>query len=173
MNTPADSLLDTVTRTAINPALNLLPAAMDSPAARVQMLAVGLQESSFTTRRQAGNGPARSLWQFEEGSQAKGGGIWGVYQHDASRFWLKQLCDARNCPFVPGSIYARIETDDVLAAGLARLLIFTDAAPLPALGEVAAAWDLYAKRTWVPGKPRPVDWPSNYARALHFVRGGA
>jgi len=171
MNTPADSLLDTVTLTAINPALKLLPIAMDSPAARVQLLATGLQESSFTTRRQAGNGPARSLWQFEQGSQTNGGGIWGVYLHDSSRYWLKQLCDARSCPFVPASIYSSIETDDVLAAGLARLLIFADRGPLPALGDANAAWDLYAKRTWLPGKPRPADWPGNYVRALRFVRG--
>ncbi len=173
MTTIADSLLQSVTSTAINPALKLLPSAMDSAAARILMLAIGLQESGLTVRRQRGNGPARSLWQFELGSQTRGGGVWGVYQHDSSRYWLKQLCDARSCVFAPTSIYSTIEADDVLAAGLARLLLFTDRAPLPAVGERGSSWTLYSKRTWVPGKPRPDDWPANYLRAMCFVQGAA
>ncbi|AQQ35098.1 hypothetical protein [Burkholderia cenocepacia] len=173
MTTTADTLLQSVTTTAINPALKLLPPAMDSAAARVLLLAIGLQESGLTVRRQHGNGPARSLWQFELGSQMRGGGIWGVFLHDSSRGLLQRLCDARHCAFTPTSIYAAIEIDDVLAAGLARLLLFTDRLPLPAVGDVSGSWTLYAKRTWVPGKPRPDDWPANYLRAMRFVQGGA
>ncbi|HDR9585231.1 TPA: hypothetical protein QDC22_007535 [Burkholderia stabilis] len=173
MDTTADSLLQSVTTTALNPALKLLPPAMDSAAARVLMLAIGLQESGLTARRQLGNGPARGLWQFELGSQARGGGVWGVFLHDATREQLRHLCDARKCAFSPTWIYSAIEIDDVLAAGLARLLIFTDRAPLPAVGDVANSWTLYAKRTWVPGKPRPGDWPENYFSAVRFVQGTA
>ncbi len=173
MNTTPDPLLQSVTTTAINPALQFLPPVMDSAAARVLLLAIGLQESGLQSRRQLGNGPARSLWQFELGSQLRGGGIWGVFLHDSSRGLLQQLCDARHCAFTPSSIYSAIEIDDVLAAGLARLLIFTDRAPLPALGDVDGAWVLYSQRTWVPGKPRPADWPNNYARAMRFVQGVA
>ncbi|OMG90710.1 hypothetical protein [Achromobacter xylosoxidans] len=50
--------LDTIVTDAINPTLALLPAAMDTPAARVMLLAIGLQESRFVRRRQIG-GPAR------------------------------------------------------------------------------------------------------------------
>lgn len=167
-----DALLAGVTRAAITPALQLLPAALDTPQARVMLLAIGLQESQLTHRRQLGGGPARGLWQFERGSQARGGGVWGVVLHDASRYWLAQLCAARGCLFTADAIYARIEQDDVLAAGLARLLLFCDRAPLPALGATSAAWQLYAKRTWCPGRPRPDEWPENYRRALAFVQGG-
>ncbi|WP_175716568.1 hypothetical protein [Burkholderia anthina] len=173
MNTTADSLLQSVTTTAINPALKLLPSKMDSAAARLLLLAIGLQESGLTARRQFGNGPAHGLWQFELGSQARGGGVWGVFLHDSSREYLRQLCDARSCAFTPASIYSVIEIDDVLAAGLARLLLFTDRAALPAVGDVGGAWTLYSRRTWVPGKPHPDKWPDNYARAMRFVQRGA
>lgn len=170
---PADTLLADITASAVTPALQLLPQAMDSAIARHLLLAIMLQESEGTARRQFGNGPARSLWQFEPGSKQLGGGVWGVYKHKASRYWLNQLCEARGCPFEPQAIWARIETDDVLAAGLARLLLFTDAKPLPTRGQVDAAWQLYARRTWVPGKPKPEKWPGNYARAARFIWSAA
>ncbi|WP_185950009.1 hypothetical protein [Bordetella trematum] len=50
---------------AINPALALLPPGMDTPAARVMLLSIGLHESRFLHRRQLGNGPARGLWYCE------------------------------------------------------------------------------------------------------------
>ena len=57
------------------------------------------------------------------------------------------------------------EWDDVLAAAFARLLLFTDPAKLPKLGDADGAWQLYL-RTWRPGKPHPHTWPDLYAQAL-------
>ena len=43
---------------AIEPALRLLPAALDTPEARVMLIAIGLQESRLVHRRQlVGNPP--------------------------------------------------------------------------------------------------------------------
>ncbi|MNO67320.1 hypothetical protein D3C76_581250 [compost metagenome] len=142
---------------------------MEGPQAVTMLLAIGLQESGFATRRQYGNGPARGLWQFELGTQAGKGGIWGIYLHSASREHLRALCGKRGVVFEPGAIYRQLEHDDVLAAACARLLLWTDPAPLPELGSPAASWNLYA-RTWRPGKPHPEKWPSNYAKALEVVR---
>lgn len=150
---------------AIIPALQLLPPTMDTLQARVMLLAMGLQESAFAARRQKSNGPARGFWQFELGTRQSRGGVWGVYLHDASRLLLERLCEARNVSFEPAAIYRAIETDDVLAAGVARLLLFTDPHQLPAVGEVQDGWDLY-DRIWRPGKPHPDKWPANYARAV-------
>ncbi len=83
--------LKTITETAITPALALLPATMDTPAARVMLLAIGLQEGRFMHRRQIG-GPARGFWQFEKGTRASRGGVWGVFLHAASRDHLATLC---------------------------------------------------------------------------------
>lgn len=162
--------VDEITRLAISPALQILPAAMDSPEARVMLLAIGMQESRLEHRRQLGNGPARGLWQFELGTKASRGGVWGVFLHDASRYWLDKLCAARGVAFNPEHIYPALERDDVLAAGLARLLLFTDPARLPAVNDEHAAWALYL-RTWRPGKPHESTWAKFHREARAYVDG--
>ncbi|AVO56155.1 hypothetical protein [Ectopseudomonas mendocina] len=147
---------------AIAPALALLPARMSSIEAEVMLLAIGLQESRFKHRRQIG-GPARGFWQFE-----RGGGVVGVLRHAASREHAVRICDKRGVSPVPEQVYQRLEHDDVLAAAFARLLLWTDAWSLPALGETSRAWDLYI-RTWRPGKPHRSTWDSLYERALAEV----
>ncbi len=86
--------LDQITDHALRPAMALLPARMDTSEARCMLLAIGLQESRFVHRRQIG-GPARGFWQFERGTPASRGGVWGVFLHAASRDWLAELCRAR------------------------------------------------------------------------------
>ncbi len=135
------------------------------------LFAIGLQESRFEHRRQllkkAGVlqpiGPAKGYWQFE-----RGGGCRGVVEHAASRYWMSRLCSERKCDFNATSIWNAIETDDVLAAGAARLLLFTDPKRLPALGDANGAWNLYI-RTWRPGKPHRASWDALYAEALEAV----
>lgn len=156
----------------VAPALGLLPANMRSAEAVVMLCAIALQESRLAHRWQVVDanrpqvkGPARGLLQFERGTRASRGGVWGVYLHDASRKPLEDLCRARGCNFDPDAIYAQIEVDDILAAGVGRLLLWTDPKPLPAIGQAQAAWDLY-QRTWRPGQPHPETWPGRYARAV-------
>ncbi|MDQ0084597.1 hypothetical protein J2W35_004966 [Variovorax boronicumulans] len=138
-----------VIKTAINPALAILPQAMDTPKARVIVLTTGAHESKYKDRVQVlnggGRGPAMGFWQCE-----RGGGVKGVYTHPASTGHLHNLCAARNVPFDIPTIWATLETDDVLAAGVARLLYYTDPAPLPATDDTEGAWKLYL-RTWRPG----------------------
>lgn len=148
-----------IIKTAINPALAILPLSMDSPKARVMLLATGLQESHFDHRRQMGNGPARGFWQFE-----RGGGVKGVFTHPASTGHLHNLCQARGVPFDIPTIWATLETDDVLAAGVARLLYYTDPAALPAADDAEGSWKLYL-RTWRPGKPKPDTWGAYHQQA--------
>ncbi len=144
--------LKTVNDKAIGPALALLPAKMDSAAGRIQLLATGLQESRFLHRRQLVGkpprpaGPAKSFWQGEEG----GGMVHGVRLHVATRDLAAQLYCARNVEANDTAIWNAIEFDDVLAAGLARLLLWSDPRRLPRLGDEEAAWALYV-RTWRPG----------------------
>jgi hypothetical protein len=154
-----------VRKTAIEPAMVLLPERMDTPEALVMMLAIGLQESRFLHRVQMGNGPARGFWQFEEW-----GGVRGVIQHGASRTHIPTVCQA--CGVYPRSqenIYRNLATNDVLAAAFARLLLFTDPNPLPELGEVNEAWEYYI-RNWRPGKPHRQTWDTLYSTALKEVR---
>ena len=52
--------------TIIDPALRILPPMMTSDAAKAMLLAIGMQESRLTHRKQI-VGPAMGLWQFERG----------------------------------------------------------------------------------------------------------
>jgi hypothetical protein len=154
---------------AINAALAALPLPMDSLAARVMLAAIGLQESRFTHRFQVvagkprAKGPARGFWQFE-----RGGGCVGVLNHAASRYWMRIVCAQRGCKPTPAALWRAIETDDVLAAAAARLLLFTDPKRLPPVGDDAGAWALYM-RVWRPGKPHRNSWPTLYAQAMQYV----
>lgn len=154
---------------SINAALTLLPAAMDTPEARTMLWAVGLQESRFTHRFQVvagkprAKGPARGFWQFE-----RGGGCAGVLRHQASRYWMFRVCAQRGCKPTPDALWRAIETDDVLAAAAARLLLFTDPRRLPLVADEAGAWALYM-RVWRPGKPHRHTWPAFHAQAQEYA----
>ena len=159
-------ILDAVTRTAINPALRMLPVKMDTPEARVMLLAVGLQESRFQYRYQkiVGKpyikGPARGYWQFEEG-----GGVKGVLNHGVSKQHAERVCMLKGIILDQQFIWVNLETDDVLAAAFARLLLYTDPRALPALNaDPDEAWDYYV-RNWRPGKPHRGTWDPFLAQA--------
>jgi hypothetical protein len=172
----------TVRRSIIEPALLLLPAKMESPHAIVMLLAIGLQESKFEARRQlihktidgvktlVPEGPATSFWQME-----RGGGVHGVLSHEKTAKLAAALCAKRNVKATDRAAWEAIEHDDILAACLARLLLYTDPFPLPDLGDEASAWALYL-RVWRPGAHARGDatqraalrkkWTGNYAGAL-------
>ena len=68
-------------------------------------------------------------------------------------------------------VWTALETNDVLAGVFARLLLWTDAKPLPAIGDEQGAWAYYL-RNWRPGKPHPQTWPGFYRQAVEFVTKG-
>lgn len=141
---------------------HLLPAKFDGVQARVQLLAIGLQESDFKHRLQQG-GPARSYWQFEQG-----GGIQGVLSHPASKAYARAFCGLRAVAPVASDVYGAFLRDDLLACAFARLLLWTDAAPLPVLGDREGAWQYYL-RNWRPGTPRREHWDEHYVDAMNQV----
>lgn len=161
-------------RAIVWPTLMLLTPRLRSPQAEVMLLATAGQESSLANRYQvvAGRpgvrGPARGLWQFELGSERLGGGVWGVAKHSASAMALRALAAVRRVDPTPLAIWRALEFDDVLACGVARLLLWTDPKPLPPLGDRAGAWNYYLD-CWRPGKPHLPRWPRNYDRALAAV----
>jgi hypothetical protein len=171
---------DTLLARVVRPALNQLPAYMRDVRAEVGLVAISLQESNLEHRwqvidpaRPLVKGPARGLWQFERGTRASRGGVWGVFLHPASRPHLERVCAHYRVDFAPASIYAAVEVDDEFACCVARLLIFTDALPLPATDDRAGWWKLYRERCWRPGKPHPAKWPRNFELARGAVLGGA
>lgn len=149
----------TVMAQGIIPGLALLPDTMDKPAARLQVLVTAMQESKLKDRRQIvwviehGQrvlrplGPAKSLWQAELG----GGMVAGVRTHVATAPHAARVYAARGIKTVSNkAIWDAIENDDVLAAALARLLVYSDPLAVPDPGNEEAAWRFYL-RTWRPG----------------------
>ena len=147
---------------SIEPALALLPAKMTSDKARVMLLAIALQESRLTHRKQIG-GPAKSFLQFESG-----GGVRGVMSHSASSTPAQIFCQSLSVPFDRHAIFQSMEFNDVLAFGLGRLLLYTDPKSLPEIGDAQGAWDLY-QRVWRPGKPHRQTWDEMYKTAVSAV----
>lgn len=166
--------LSEIRERAIVPALAMLPARMRSDEAQIMLLAIGLQESRFVYRRQMNNGPARSFWQGERG----GGMVQGVRTHEATEKYATLFYVARGVEPNNEAIWKAIEHDDVLAAGLARLLLWSDPGRLPSTTDVEGGWKLYLK-TWRPGAydrgtaeqraELRAKWGRNFAAAVREV----
>jgi hypothetical protein len=138
-------------------------AAASTPALRTLLLSTAGQESDWKYRRQIG-GPARGFWQYE-----KAGALRGVMRHVATQARVKRLTDALCIHLDEGSLFEAIAWNDHLATAFARLLLWTDAAPVPSMGEEQIAWAYYL-RNWRPGKPRPQAWPGIYQQACEAVQ---
>ena len=151
-----------LTVVGINPALSLLPPIMESREARAMLLAIALQESALSHRKQNQNGPARSYFQFELA------GIHGVLSHQSSADYAQSVCVSLDIAPSVGSVSDAITYNDVLACAFARLLIWTLPDRLPKMSESDAAWRQYLK-AWRPGKPRPETWGTCYAEAWGHV----
>lgn len=163
-------LLESIVHSAIDPAMVLLPPKMDSAAARVMLLSIGLQESRFMFRfqklvgRPYEKGPARGFWQME-----RGGGVHGVMSHPATQDQAERICIERAIPFDSVLVHAALETDDVLAAAFARLLLWADSKALPDVdAQHEDAWQCYV-RNWRPGKPKRDTWDEFHAQARSQV----
>lgn len=134
-----------------------------SALSRRMLVAIAMQESgpSLVARYQHSPavqpGPARGWWQFE-----RMGGAAGVLTHASSRVWAQRLCE--HCTVIPqpAAVWRALEGHDMLAAGFARLLLFTEPQPLPTTRE--EGWNQYM-RNWRPGKPHAGAWPSNWNSA--------
>jgi len=149
--------LNTVNLTMLSPSLEILGAKFDTQDARRMLLAIGLQESGFATMVQYGGGPAHSYWQFE-----RGGGVKGVLNHPASAKYATALCKVRSVGCTPMEVWTAMATDPILGAGMARLLLWTDAHPMPT--SAADGWNYY-NRNWRPGKPHPDKFPACWKAA--------
>lgn len=130
------------------------------------MLAIAMQESgaNLTARFQGSPaevaGPAKGWWQFELA------GVTGVLNHNATAAHTARFAERCHVVLNAPAIYRAIEGHDVLAAGIARLLIWTDPQALPA--DEGKGWERYLW-LWRPGKPWVDMWPRNWAVATQTI----
>lgn len=156
-------LLDAINHSVIDPAFSLLPPKMRSLEARLLLNAITLQEADGVYRVQHGGGPARGLWQFEEN-----GGVQGVLNHPNSRDWARAACHSLHVPATKRAVWESLAQNDVLAGVFARLLLWTDFNPLPAVDDMKGAWTYYL-RLWRPGKPHLRKWPRCHRAARQHL----
>lgn len=149
------------------PGLQLLerlggPRAND-PRARQLLLAIALQESATKHRAQVlmngEPGPARGWWQFE-----RPGGVAGVLTHPATATLAARLCERLYVQALPFHVWRCLEGHDALAAAFARLLLYSDPAPLPVLDDATASYQYYL-RNWRPGKFCFGSWQAHWTHA--------
>lgn len=152
----------TVLAQVIDPALDVLPPKMRSDEARCLLLAIGRQESGFAMRVQRPVAHARGLWPFEQA------GVAGVLSHRASSRYVHALCTAQDLRPAARTVWVRLRYNDVLAACLARLLLWTDPRALPRVGRVDSAWKYYLAN-WRPGKPGRARWDAAYGEAMKLI----
>lgn len=152
----------------IRAGLELLPVNMATRAARLMLHAINRQENPKRLEQQV-KGPARGDYQFE-----RGGGVKGVLNHPASKRHAADVCRVLGVNPDPESVYQAIGVNPVLAAAMARLLLWTDPKSLPQAGDEQGAWDLYL-RVWRPGayERQPDElrekWSRNYREAYAVV----
>jgi hypothetical protein len=143
-------------------AYSLLPEAMRSERATALLLAIALQESGVTKRRQT-RGSARGWWQFEVA------GVHAVLTHRASKAGIAAVVSTLRYSLVATALQKAAEHNDVLACALARYLLWTDPEPLPDRNGADAGWAIYL-RTWQPGRPHPEKWAANFSAAWKAVQ---
>jgi len=147
------------------PALHELPSKMTSLPAITQLLATGGQESGYMSRLQLGNGPAHGLWQYEFN------GVSAVLKNPKSHGYLVGYLQSQtSIPVSAVSIYETIDTDDITACVIARLMYWTDPTPLPKFNDEETAWQYYV-RNWRPGKPDRTRWTYWYGKTVQYLKG--
>jgi hypothetical protein len=126
-------------KNAIRPALNHL--GLYSEAAEQLLLGTAIHESLLKSRRQIGGGPARGLFQMEPATHDD---IWDnflKYKPDLSKKLTKLLSSEK------ADKIAELETNDIYAAGIARIGYYRVSEAIPKLDDIEAM-ARYWKKYW-------------------------
>lgn len=135
---------------------------LDSLNARCQLLTIAGQETGWSERVQIPGGQARGWWQTEKDGMLSGV-LNGKYVQT-----LAAVCDDLGIPTALDTLFEAIAWNDMLAYMVARLGLFMDPYPLPAIGDVDAAYANYI-RVWRPGKPDRARWDTLYPQTCKVV----
>ena len=127
---------------------------------RLALLAFAGQETEWVNESQSGGGPGRGAWQVGETTCAD------VLYNPASEQMVLKLCTAAGVLPTPPTIYAALMDRPVtFGVTIPRMILWCDAAALPAYGDEDAGWECYA-RVWRPGAPSRERWSVVYPQAL-------
>lgn len=142
-------------------AAGILPS-LDSPAARLQMLATAGYESDWTWRRQEPVAVALGFWMNQQNAvELLLRSPFGQHLIEGAR----TLCIGLDA----GSIHAASEFNDPIAYLIARGLAWCDPHPLAAIGDEEACWQAYL-RAQNPGARSRQRWAAVYPLALATIQ---
>lgn len=132
------------------------------------ILAIALQESRAKFRKQIGaqglpTGPANSYVQFE-----KGGGVKGVLNHASTKGKITRILADYDINRTEQDVWEAMRYHDILAACMARLLIYTLPDSLPVTAQ--QGWDQYIS-AWRPGHPHRQTWDAFWQQADEATKG--
>lgn len=139
---------------------------IDSPAARQIMLAIAGQESACGRYfAQLGDGPARGIWQVEPATHRD---LQNNYLKYRLAFWQhlnKLLPDVvLTDPLLSCQLYS---------CGVARLCLYRQPDPMPALGDKNGMWQLYKKYfNSHLGAATKAEWDHNWEKYVEGVELG-
>jgi len=151
----------------VDAALSVLPARLNSGAARAMLVAIALQESGLRDRRQIG-GPALSYLMWEPGEESA---LPGVLKHPATKDMARDLIAALDYTGLDAEELRQVTVYDcTLSAGLGRLLLYTLPMALPQRHDSTEGWGQYMQ-AWRPGRPHPERWSQRWLSAWMVVGG--
>ena len=185
--------LDTLSTQFIPQARQWMPETPWTPQANVMLGAMGLQESDGQDIRQVGGGPGMGYWQEEAGI--------GLVLTNRSSAALARRCvelsgilagqnpgmfspdgtvegqagggyPSTTVPLIVAGMRRNFLNFPTLQLCFARLMLWDNPNPLPALGDCNGAWNYY-DATWRPGSPRQEKWAACYAASLQHFTGSA
>jgi|ERR1700722_13219251 len=154
---------DVFNSTILAPALTwfagLVPSVPVEATARVLLLAIAGQESGWQDVQQGGGGPGMGPWQFETETCLE------ILNNAATKDAALAVCKALEVVPSEVGVYRQLLAQPNLACAFARLDLWANPRPLPAVGDHHDAW-VYYLATWRPGRPGPDRWPGNYQAAM-------
>jgi len=143
----------------------IVPSILETEQERVMLTAIPGQESNWENVQQANGGIARGFYQQQQNN------LDDILNNRATDAKTIIVCARLGIQPTAAAVYAALLGATKLQVAFARLNLWCDPEPLPAVGDESAAWDTYI-RCWRPGAPSRARWAEVYPQALAAIQQG-
>ena len=143
----------------------VVPSIPASEAEQLMLTVIPGQESDWSNVQQANGGIARGFYQQQQNN------LDDILSNRATDAKAIMVCTTLGVQPTAAAVYAALLGNTKLQVAFARLGLWADPEPLPAVGDELAAWDTYL-RCWRPGAPARARWAEVYPQALAAIQQG-
>jgi hypothetical protein len=144
----------------------IIPSIPSSDAANVMLCAIPGQESGWENVQQTDGGIARGFYQQQQNN------LDDILFNRATDAKAIMICTTLGIQPTGSDVYAMLLSNTKLQVAFARLNLWADPSPLPAVGDESGAWNLYIK-CWNPGAPSRERWNLAYSQGLTAIQQGS